>query len=356
MLLYTSSSGAAQAAYAGLSLASREADLARSAADLPGGFARKVVSNHPYWYFQYKGPDGVPRQIYVGPENAETLQLMARHSDPTKRAAQAHLRTLSQAAESLGCAVIIPKHARVLRRLSDHGFFKAGGVLIGTHAFLSYQNMLGVTWNGANTTLDLDFAHAGKNISLALPTVVTADTRAAIESLKMGFVPNMSQTTYKKEDEPDFDLDFVTSKGRDGDEPVFVPSLNITLQPLPFMEFSMEDTTVAVLLTGQGPIVANVPRPERYAVHKLIIHGERPQAMRTKANKDIVQAASLMSYLFDNDSEALEQAWLDAVERGPGWKKRAFAGALKVIEKFPELTQQVEQLMAGGGHKPPRQR
>ena len=36
---------------------------------------------------------------------------------------------------------------------------------------------------------------------------------------------------------------------------IFVPALNITLQPRPFMEFSMEDTTVAALLTAQGPFV-----------------------------------------------------------------------------------------------------
>jgi hypothetical protein len=31
-----------------------------------------------------------------------------------------------------------------LRRLADYGFFRAGGVLIGTHASLAYGNMLEV--------------------------------------------------------------------------------------------------------------------------------------------------------------------------------------------------------------------
>ena len=69
--------------------------------------------------------------------------------------------------------------------------------------------------------------------------------------------------------------------------PVFVKSLNVTLQPLKFMEFSMEATTQAVLLARRGPLVVTIPAPERYAVHKLLLHGarhgERPEKQRTKA-------------------------------------------------------------------------
>ena len=303
------------------------------------------MKGHPYWYYQYKEGDGRTLQLFVGPENPETIALMAAHADPAHRAAADHLKTLSRSAEALGCSTVIPKHARVLRRLSDHGFFRAGGVLIDTHAFLAYQNMLGVVWSGANVTMDIDFAHAGKNLSLALSSDTPADTHGTIESLSMGFVPTVGRTTYKKADEQDFDLDFVTSKGRSGDAPIFVPALNIMLQPLPFIEFSMEDTTVAVLLTAQGPIVVNVPRPERYAVHKLIVSGERPQAMRTKANKDVAQAAALISYLAANDADALNDAWNDAIARGPGWKRRVTEGARRAAEIFRVIEAPVEKLL-----------
>ena len=46
-------------------------------------------------------------------------------------------------------------------------------------------------------TLDLDFAHAGKNLSIAMQSDVRVDTRGALESLQMGFIPVVSQTTYK---------------------------------------------------------------------------------------------------------------------------------------------------------------
>ena len=71
----------------------------------------------------------------------------------------------------------------------------------------------GVRWDAGAFTVDLDFAHAGKNISLAIATHITVDTAKAIDSLEMGFIPIMSGTTYKKPDEPDFDLDFLTTFG-----------------------------------------------------------------------------------------------------------------------------------------------
>ncbi len=36
----------------------------------------------------------------------------------------------------------------MIRRLSEYGFFRAGGVLVGTHAFLSYGNLLGAHCTG----------------------------------------------------------------------------------------------------------------------------------------------------------------------------------------------------------------
>lgn len=49
-----------------------------------------------------------------------------------------------------------------------------------------------------------------------------------------------------------------------------------------------------VLLVLSGPIVVNAPKPERYAVHKLLVYGERPPEMVTKAAKDLAQAVSLI--------------------------------------------------------------
>lgn len=336
--LYTELSAAAQAAFAGLDLVAKQLDLERSIADLPGGFSRKTVAGRLYWYYQVQSVRGVPSQFYIGPDDAQTQSLIAAHQDPERASARQQVLALTRGAIEYGCASIIAKHAKVLDRLADHGFFRAGGILAGTHVFVAYQNVLGVRWQSGAMTLDLDFAHPGKNVSIALPSSLKIDTHKAIESLQMGFIPVQSQTTYKKADEPDFDLDFLTSRGRSGDKPVHIDALNVTLQPLRFMEFSMEDPMRLVLLARSGPIVVNAPRPERYAVHKLLVHGERSPEMRTKANKDLAQAASLIEYLSAHDPEALASAWHNLCQRGKGWSSRAQLGLLALQKNFAQVS------------------
>ena len=340
-------SASAQAAFAGLDTAARQAELGRSIAKLPGGFAMKTVGARGYWYYQVKQPNGQPQQIYVGPDDAPTRAMMAEHANPQKRSEQSALVRMARAAIEYGCAEIPLKHARVIERLGDYGFFGAGGILVGTHSFLAYQNHFGVRWTAGAFTLDLDFAHAGKNLSIALPSNLKFDGKAAIDSLKLGFIPVQSNTTFKKPDEPDFDLDFLTTVGRAGSEPVYLPALNLTLQPLKFMELSLEDPMRATLLTRNGPVVVNVPQPHRFALHKLIVHGERPMAQRVKANKDLAQAGALIDYLLDNDGDELIRIWEDVVGRGPGWARRLLAGwrALARAQPTMDLTERLRQAL-----------
>ena len=192
-------------------------------------------------------------------------------------------------------------------------------------------------WETGAQTLDLDFAHPGRNVSLALPSSVKVDTPAAIDSLKMGFVPVKSLTTYVKSDEPDLQLDFVTTLHRGGEKPIKIAALNVTIQPLKFLEFSMENPIQLVLLSNTGLIIVNAPPPEKYAVHKLLVCGERPLSQRTKSSKDLDQAASLIEYLTQNDADALIAAWQDLVSRGPGWRSRALEGRAALHRRHPEV-------------------
>jgi hypothetical protein len=335
MLLYQEFTLATQTAFAGLDTAARQADLARSIADVPGGFAKKKVNGREYWYHQVKTPGGRLQQSYVGPDDAQTKALIERHCDPVAKNARQHLLRLTRSAIELGCAEIPAKHAKVISRLADSGLFSAGGILVGTHAFLAYQNIFGITWTNGAATLDLDFAHAGRNVSLALPENLSIDAPAAIESLQMGFVPNSSKTSFKKSDEPDFDLDFLTSRARTQDAPIHVARLNLTLQPLRFMELSLEDPMRCTLLAKSGPIVVNLPKPQRYALHKLLVYGERAQNQRTKANKDLIQAGALMDYLLTHDADEIGKLWIDVNARGPGWRRRLAQGYKAMNAMYP---------------------
>ena len=84
---------------------------------------------------------------------------------------------------------MLPRHLKVIRRLAEYGFFQAGGVLIGTHAFLAYGNMLGVHWGDSSRTQICILCSCGKSVSLALPSNIEVQTHDAIQSLEMGFLP-----------------------------------------------------------------------------------------------------------------------------------------------------------------------
>ena len=333
-MLFTQQSTAAQTAFAALSSASLLGTV-RTIAQLPGSFSQKKIKGIAYWYYQTPNLLGGQKQIFVGPAASELTALVNKHRQGD--AAALHMRRLARQCVAAGCPAITPAHAKILTRLADAGFFQAGGILVGTHVFMAYQNYLGVQWESGAQTLDLDFAHAGKNVSIAIPSDVVMDMGSVIESLEMGFVPVQSLTTYVKSDETDLQIDFVTSLHRGGDTPVLIKSLNATMQPLKFMEFSMAAPIQLSLLSNQGAILVNAPPPEKYAVHKLLVHGERPQNMRIKAAKDLDQAATLIAYLSENDADALSEAWTDLIGRGPGWLSRAELGLKALQKRYPDL-------------------
>jgi len=333
---YQALSASAQNAYADLLNAAMAAHVSGSVAGLNGSFAKKTVHGREYWYFQFRDIGRSVKQIYVGPESAALSALIRDHKDHEPKP----LQRLAAAAVALGCDPMLPKHFRVIRRLAEYGFFKRGGILVGTHAFMAMGNMLGIAPTERMQTQDVDFAHAGKNISVALPANIKVETASAIESLKMGLLPISSLSgslggTYINPKDPAFRLDFLTSRHTRSDAPVFIEGLQIALQPLRFMEFSMVEITQAALLSDEGCVMVNIPRPDRFAIHKLIVSAERDVANAVKAEKDVRQANVLIQYYLDHRPEEIAETYRDALSRGPGWRKRLAGGLARLARINP---------------------
>jgi hypothetical protein len=309
-------------------------------AGLTGAFHRRTIKGHDYIYFGYRDPiDSVQRRVYVGPADERVDALVARFN---RVKAPKRLMPNAQAAIALGCAATLPKHYLIVRQLAGYGFFKAGGVLIGTHAFVAMANMLGIHWLGGDRTLDVDFAHAGRNVSLALPSDLALSVHDALTSLEMGLLPiqELSGKTggqYRNPADPELRLDFLTPLTRTKG-PVTIAHLGLALEPLKFMEFSLEGTTQAALLGRAGACLVNIPSPSRYAVHKLVVYGERDTASRAKAIKDVEQAAALAEWhLLNGQADRFNTAWADALSRGKGWKTRAMQGQRALLARYPAL-------------------
>jgi hypothetical protein len=331
---------ATSTAYVQLHTAALGVEFERDVSHLNGSFGTKTVKGSPQWYFSFRDIDQRVRQLYVGPDNEAVRDLVrrARAAEPRER-----LRALARSAQALGCTPAQRKHLGVILRLSEYGFFRAGGVLVGTHAFLAYANQLGLGWVGGEQTADVDFAHAGRNISIALPATVRARPHSALTAMEEGFLPlvqfrGAAGASYRHRDEPEFQIDFLTPRTSESDAPVMVENLDVALQPLRFMEFSLEAVQQATLFDPTGrAVVVNLPAPERYAVHKLLVVGERTGAWRAKVPKDLSQAASLIEYFGDAAPDLLADAWKDVLGRGPGWRKRAIEGRAALRRLDPDL-------------------
>ena len=73
-------------------------------------------------------------------------------------------------------------------------------------------------------------------------------------------------------------------------------------------------------------VLVQVPRPERFAIHKLIVADRRqggPDAL--KAHKDRAQAAFLIEVLSETRPDDLIEAYNTALGSGPAWRKRILA-------------------------------
>src|SRR5574337_1289866 len=292
--LYTEQPLSTQTAYAQLLDAALGAERARGFSDLQGSFNEKTVKGHKYWYFQFTEPSGKLHQLYVGPDSEPVQRLMARKDAPSAAAA---LGPLARSAMALG--------------------------------------------NPARTQ-DIDFAHAGERLSLLLPNNVEVRTDETIALLEMGLLPvsglgGKTGGAYLIPSEPDFRLDFLTPLHRGGHAPYKHPQLNVTLQPLQFMEFSLENVEQAVLFCNEGAVLVNVPSPERYALHKLVVYGERKGSFRAKSAKDLMQSACLLGFLWEHRRDALEEALSDILTRGKGWQARLKQGAAALRKAYPDL-------------------
>ncbi|MBU3542231.1 nucleotidyltransferase domain-containing protein [Polynucleobacter sp. MWH-Loch1C5] len=339
--LFNSLSLSAQTAYAELcdQLSAQKINLL---GHLPGSFQRMTKRGRRYVYYNYRDMDGSQRMAYVGPESDRVERLIQKVQKEKNNPALDIIRSQAKACIALGCLSTLSKHFRVVNRLNQYGFFMAGATLIGTHAFLGMGNALGVAWSSAHRTNDIDFAHAGKNVSLALGANMKLSVHDALTSLEMGLLPitefsGKTGAQYRNPSDPELRLDFLTSLNRSG-EVVTMPDLGLSLQPMKFMEYSLESSLELALISNEGACLVNIPLPERYAIHKLIVAGERPVNEVVKSNKDIAQAAALfMYYLQSNKEDQLYQAWEDAIVRGPGWSGRLKKGLAKMLMSYPIL-------------------
>ncbi len=301
-----------------------------------GVFTSKSIKQRRYWYFQM--PSGAGRtQKYVGPETPELLAQIASHKQA--RVDERERRTLVSTLVRFGLPRPIPEIGDIVAALARAGVFRLRGVLVGTVAYHTYSVILDVKLpNSILQTGDVDIAQY-KNVSVA----VEDRTRPVIDVLKevdstfrpVPRIKGRGTTSYVAKG--GLRVDFLTpNEGRDTDKPQRLPAFQTDAQPLRFLDYLIRDPVPAVILHNEG-IYLQVPTPERYAVHKLIISRRRHEGA-VKRDKDVHQAAALLEALARKRPYELKAAWQEAYERGKSWRDLLTAGMTELKPRIRDLT------------------
>lgn len=324
----------------------------RSITSLRGGFATKKLNQRLYWYFQYREPNQSVRQIYIGPDNEATRRFAERFEEDREKANtdEQQIEKLSAMLRQGGIRTADAGTFRILRALADSGLFRQGAVLVGTHAFVTLGNLLGVRWdNPSAQTQDIDVAQ-DNSLDLALPPSQNLDLPTVLDNLKIGFLPvpalnaKEPSTSFKIRGR-DLRLDLLTPATSQSTKPVFFDSINACAKPLKFLDYIMEQPERAAFI-GRSAFLVNVPDPARFAFHKLISSQVRTAAFHAKARKDLMQAAQLLEVLFEERRFDIESAWQSIQGRGKRWVQVIHNSLDKLEHSHPGLATAVKSLLS----------
>lgn len=311
-------SGTVQTLYSELldQIIQAEAESVARRVPAPGSFVSKQIRGGVYWYLQ-RLEGQRKRQYFLGPDSPELYRWMEQ-----KRALANEMKPDADQRSGLvsmlragGIPRLPAPVSRILRLLHEIGVFRLGGVLVGTQAFLAYENMLGVLFPGrSRRTQDLDIAQE-RGIAVALdPEALPAALKEALREADTQFFavpaldPKSPSTAFKVRGR-DLRVDLLTpARGRET-LPVQIPYLQAAAQPLPHLGYLIEQPEQAVVCEQSGLLV-NVPQPARFVWHKLWTSVQRPATESTKAAKDRRQALELTEVLLEDRPGDLEAAWL----------------------------------------------
>jgi len=304
-----------------------------------------------YWYLEIK-IGSQKTQYSIGSDNNELqkkIKNIKKHWEENDEVAK-KLRNLVAMLRAGGADVPNAPTGRVFEVLEQSGAFKASAIIVGSHAFSAYANMLGIKWTTALTkTHDIDLAGYNR-IALALyeDSAVNANVETDILNSDLGFTrimqlnhkhPSTSFTIHKKE----MHVDILTPMiGKPVDRPILVHSLNTYAQPLRFLDYLFESVVPAVVIYNAG-ILINVPHPARFALHKLVISQRRINIKNNlKAKKDIKQASALLHVLSEDRPGDISLAW-DAATKMPEKFLTQLEEGMEKLE--PQLADKIKVLI-----------
>ncbi|MDZ7627815.1 MAG: GSU2403 family nucleotidyltransferase fold protein [Parvularculaceae bacterium] len=320
-----------------------QAHLDRAPDEMAGAPHRRLIDGKGHWYAIVRLGDGLG-QHYIGPDTKVTRNRIEKWRDAQSDAKE--FRALASEKAAALRAARLPAldmtTGKVLRALAQAGAFRLGAVLVGTHAFRLYDLETGVrlTSKTSAATADVDLA-AFEKLSLsiedraepALPVVLKAVGLTPIESLDRG------KPTRWRMPKSDFVIDFIAPSFDEKERPQKLDALGLWAQGLHFLNYLIRDPIPAVALYREGVLV-QFPKPERFAIHKLIVASRRRGPGQAKSEKDIAQSRALIETLSDSRPAELKAAYKEARAEGPAWRTAIDA----TLKRAPDIAKMLRKL------------
>ncbi len=294
-----------------------------------------------YWYDTYRVGADV-RKRYIGEDSLalrgrldRIAELKADAAD--RRRSRARLIRILRAEGFMG---LDPTTGSMLNALASAGVFRLGGTVIGTHAFRLYEGVLGLrySFDQLAQTGDIDIA-SFERLSLALDDIVSPSLQSVLAEFDFAPAPAVdARKTWRwRQTKGEMLVEFLTPSFSAEEDLRPLPALGVDAQALHHLNYLLAEPIRAAAVYRSGVLI-QVPRPERFAIHKLIVADRRRGDLALKAEKDRLQAAFLIAALAEDRPDDLAEAYSDALAEGPKWRERIE----RTLDRMPETRERIE--------------
>lgn len=299
----------------------------------PGSIAERTnETGTRYWVHRYSDAAGRRNETYLG--KSDDPAATARVAELSERIAAANsavagVRLLARA----GFATVDRKAYSTLASLHNHGIFRAGAMLIGSHAYGALLNSLGVRAE-AYSTEDVDIARRAQLAISGLPPFMDMLRETGLQFFPVPALHRSApSTSFAERGGSRLRVDLLVPSPDESYPTVPVPELAAHAKGLPYLAYLLGASQEIPVLSPHGIVMVRVPAPERLAVHKLIVSQLRGTAS-AKPEKDLRQAATLIEALVDRFPNAVEESLGALPKSSVHYAKRA----MKALERHLPLS------------------
>jgi len=308
-------------------------------AGTPGSLSLRTGTGHAYWYRRYYAVPTKEAEDFVCKQGDDAALALMRQRIDFATWAQQQVRALRQ----LGFQVADKDVARVLVELYNRQLMAAGLVVVGTLAYMAWLNDLGVVAVAVRTQ-DIDLARRQK-LRLAAPlSLLEAVAASQLEFTPVPGMPSERPSTSLKRPGKDGLRVDVLIPGKTLGQVVAVPELLWHAQTVPHYDYLLQAERRIAMLAAGHCVPVNTPAPERLMWHKLYSSARRASD-RSKAEKDLRQAATLAAVLVEVDDLSLERTLPEVPAEVVAAAKSRLPSLQALLQAHPQTLEQMEAVL-----------